>query len=84
MRTPGPITESGGSWENPRSYIIDVNIGSYLIANNSGIESWFIIPLNDVYLLVGAATGAYHGQGWDGLKLELTRRRFMARLSVSA
>lgn len=24
------------------------------------------------YHLVGAATGAYHGQGWDGLKLELT------------
>ncbi len=69
---PGPITQSGGVWENPFGYIIDGSIDNYLIANNQDITSWFIIPLNASYSLVGAATGAYHGQGWDGLKLELT------------
>lgn len=62
----GPITDSTGSWEQPRSQIIDLNLSSYLIANETGTVSRFVIPLNGLYYLVGAASGAYHGQGWPG------------------
>jgi len=69
----GPITMTGGSWADPIGRVINLNEADYVRGNQNGIDSWFIVPLNDSYELTGAAVGFYHGQSYgNGMTIEVT------------
>ena len=80
---PGPITyydgwrSNEGNKTNPNSGI-DNNFGTYFLQGREdhqkplGETNWFILPLNELYRLVGFSAGFYHGQRWSGITIEYT------------
>ena len=80
---PGPIPTSDplyySGWRighNPNDLVNNQwNNGMLVqenIEGNAGKENFFVLPLNDLYSLIGFATGAYHGQQWSGITIQYT------------
>ena len=68
-----PVTQYGaGQWYDSPSQAVDGNIETYLRPNGVTNVHWFVIDLKDQYFLNGAGAGFYHGQGWNGMKIEVT------------
>jgi hypothetical protein len=82
----GMVTEKSG-WafraDNPNAIFGTYN-GALIQSNDHGqdwgrpgedrtnVENYFVLPLNDLYTLVGFATGAEHGQAWTGITIWYT------------
>jgi len=66
--TAGPDIPSlrGGSWIDNPNQTVDLNTDTYLRGNPGSGSNSFVMPLNGLYGLQGAATGFYHGQSWTG------------------
>lgn len=71
---PGPVPGDSlyrQGWLDSPANITDLNVDTYLRGAGSQ-EPFFVLPLNGSYLLSGFALGAYHGQGWNGITVEVT------------
>ena len=65
-----------GSANNPNDLVNNAWNSGMLVQENDGVnanvENFFVVPLNDLYRLVGFATGSHHGQGWSGITVQYT------------
>jgi hypothetical protein len=75
---PDDAQHIGGNWWDDPSdnRVIDGNPHSYLRSkcdSSPTVTNWFVLPLNDVYLLGAAAVGMHHGHSWmGGITIETT------------
>ncbi|OPZ26939.1 MAG: F5/8 type C domain protein [Lentisphaerae bacterium ADurb.BinA184] len=80
---PGPIPTDAAyraGWSDDPNRIIDTDVTSYLRGNaTGGVDPFFILPLNDLYTLYGAAFGPYPDQSWgSGVTIEVTDSETLA------